>query len=78
MLDRSKVKTDSFAKTGNIFSVTLKAYSGHAYQLQRSDSLTGTWQDIGSPRQGDDTTITLTDPDGADVGRRFYRVSLHP
>jgi hypothetical protein len=78
VLDRGKVKVDSFEKAGNAFSVTLKAYSGHAYQLQCSDSLTGAWQDIGSPRQGDDTIITLSDPDGADLGRRFYRVSLQP
>jgi hypothetical protein len=78
VLDRSKVKVDSFEKAGNAFAVTLKAYSGHAYQLQRSETLTGTWQNIGSPRQGDDTTITLTDPDGASQPRLFYRVSLQP
>jgi hypothetical protein len=78
VLDRSKVKVDSFEKAGNAFSVTLKAYSGHAYQLQRSESLSGAWQDIGLLRQGDDATITLTDPDGADGGRCFYRVSVAP
>jgi hypothetical protein len=78
VLDRSKVKVDSFEKAGNAFAVTLKAYSGHAYQLQRSESLTGTWHDVGSPRQGGDAIITLTDPDGASRPQLFYRVSLQP
>ena len=78
VLDRSAVKVESFGIAGNAFSVTLKAHAGHAYQLQRSDSLTGTWQNIGSPHQGDDTIITLTDPAGASQPRMFYRVALHP
>lgn len=78
VLDRSKVKVDSFEKAGNAFAVTLKAYSGHAYQLQRSESLTGTWHDVGPPRQGGDAIITLTDPDGASQPHLFYRVSLQP
>lgn len=78
VFDRSKVKIDSFQIAGNSFSVTLRAYSGHAYQLQRSETLQGSWQDIGAPRQGDDTTITLTDADGAAMPRGFYRVMLNP
>jgi autotransporter-associated beta strand protein len=78
VLDRSAVKIDAFEIAGNAFSVTLKAHAGHSYQLQRSDSLTGIWQNIGSTRQGDDTVITLTDPTGASEPRMFYRVMLNP
>jgi autotransporter-associated beta strand protein len=78
VLDRSAVKIDTFAMVGNAFSVTLKAWSGHGYQLQRSESLTSTWQDIGAPRLGDNSVITLTDPEGAAQTRMFYRVSVSP
>jgi autotransporter-associated beta strand protein len=78
VLDRSAVKIDAFEKAGNAFAVTLKAHSGHAYQLQRSESLSGVWQNIGTARQGDDTVITLTDPDASTQPRMFYRVSLQP
>lgn len=78
VLDRSAVKIDAFEIAGNAFSVTLKAHAGHAYQLQRSDSLTGIWQNIGSPHLGDDTIITLTDPAGACQPPMFYRVMLNP
>ena len=78
VLDRSAVKIDAYQKAGNAFSVTLKAHAGHAYQLQRSDSLNGAWQDIGSPHQGDDSVVTLTDPAGGALPRMFYRVVLEP
>jgi autotransporter-associated beta strand protein len=78
VLDRSAVKIDAYQKAGNAFSVTLKAHAGHAYQLQRSDSLSGAWQDVGSPLQGDDSVITLTDPAGGSLPRMFYRVALEP
>jgi hypothetical protein len=78
VLDRSKVKIDSFEIAGSHFSVSLKAYSGHVYQLQRAETPGGTWQNIGSAHPGDDTTITLTDPDGSAHPRMFYRVALQP
>jgi hypothetical protein len=45
---------------------------------QCSETLSGAWQNIGAPRQGDDTVITLTDPAGATQPRMFYRVMLNP
>ena len=78
VLDRSSVKIDSFETAGSAFSVTLKAYSGHTYQLQRSQTLSGDWQDIGLPRAGDDAAATLTGPEGAGSSSMFYRVCVIP
>lgn len=53
--------------------------NGRIYQLQRSDSLDPVdWQDLGTPEIGDGNSITLEDPDAADVDQRFYRIEIQP
>lgn len=78
VLDHSKVKIDTFAKSGTSFTLSLTGYKGHTYQLQRCDELPGPWQDIGPAQTGDDEPITFIDPTGASAPRRFYRVSVSP
>lgn len=78
VLGRSAVKIDSCRLSGPAFSVSLTTYTGHFYQLQSSENLSGPWQDIGPAHTGNNAPATLTDPTGATATRRFYRVSLNP
>ncbi|MCB1134359.1 MAG: hypothetical protein KDN05_24805, partial [Verrucomicrobiae bacterium] len=78
VLDRSAVKIDSVEMAGTSFAVTVTAYAGHVYQLQRSDDLSGPWENIGPAQAGGNAPITLSDPAGATGDRRFYRVSVSP
>ncbi|HVU37162.1 MAG TPA: polysaccharide lyase family protein, partial [Opitutales bacterium] len=65
----------SCAYAGGQFNVVLQSYSGHDYQLQRSDSLTAPdWQNIGDPQPGVDDLLTLADATGTAGPIRFYRV----
>lgn len=87
VLDSSDVVVQSYSRTATTFSVTIKAYSGHSYQLQRnSNLLSGSWQNVGSTQMGTgnpvatppvDGTITLTDTN-ATTKKLFYRVQVSP
>jgi hypothetical protein len=78
VLDHSAVKIASFARSGNDFTLTILGYTGHNYQLQRCDSLSDAWQDVGPALPGNNAPLVFTDSGGASPARRFYRVSLHP
>lgn len=78
VLDRSNVKIDTFTRSGPSFTLSVTGYKGHSYQLQRSDELSGPWQDIGPAQTGDNASITFTDPAGASGNHGFYRVSVAP
>jgi autotransporter-associated beta strand protein len=76
ILNSSLVTLKSFTKTGNSFSVTIQAYSGHTYQLQKSTDL-NTWQSVGSSQAGAGSAIMLTDTN-ATTGSMFYQVAVGP
>ena len=78
VLDHSKVKVDSFEKSGGIFTLTITGYAGHTYQLQRTSNLAGAWENVGTARSGNNDPITFTDSPTVAVGSRFYRVMLNP
>ena len=78
VLDRSQVRVNSFAKSEASFSLHITGFSGHNYQLQRADDLSGPWQSIGSAQPGAGTELLFTDPEGTAASRRFYRVSVVP
>jgi autotransporter-associated beta strand protein len=78
VLDRSAVKITSHAITGNDFSLTIQGHAGHNYQLQRCDSLSDAWQNLGPAQPGGNATLVFTDPGGASADRRFYRISIAP
>ena len=54
----------------------ITGHTGHFYQLQRADDLSGVWENIGPARAGNNSSIIFTDPGGASGTRRFYRVIL--
>ena len=78
VLDRSKVRIDSFHFSGNDFILSFHGYLGHQYQLQRNSDLSGVWEDIGAPQAGNDAPMHLTDPIGATDHRFFYRIRVDP
>ena len=78
VLDRSKVRVNSVVKSGNSITLTITGFSGHNYQLQRGDDLSGPWQNTGPSQTGDNTPITFTDQAGASTAHRFYRIAVSP
>ena len=78
VLDRSLVKVAGIARSGANFTVTIQGYAGHAYQLQRADTLAGPWTSIGASQPGADSVLTFTDTGGATGAQRFYRIAVGP
>lgn len=78
VLDRSKVRVNSFIRSGNTYALGVTGYRGHRYQLQRSDDLSGPWRNLGPSQSGAGTELIFTDPADAVLPRCFYRVSVSP
>ncbi|MCX6877748.1 MAG: DUF5703 domain-containing protein [Verrucomicrobia bacterium] len=78
VLDRSNVRITSCAVTGGDFSLTITAYPGHNYQLQRTDTLRGPWVDTGAAQPGGGSALTFSDPGGGKLPSRFYRIAVTP
>jgi hypothetical protein len=78
VLDRSKVRVNSVAKSEASFTLKITGFTGHNYQLQRSDDLSGPWQDVGTAQPGEGAELIFTDPAGASGNHGFYRVSVNP
>ena len=75
--DRSLLRVDSVEPSGADFKVKIQGYTGHNYQLQYRDDLSGgTWQNIGMAVAGADALITFTHPSGGTAGQRYYRVAV--
>ena len=78
VLDRSNAVISSCAVQGDSFIATIPGYSGHNYQLQFSDSLSGSWQNIGAPQPGAGVALNFTNLVGAATTNRFYRIQISP
>ncbi len=81
VIDSSNVAIQTIANTGNTFMVTIRSFTGHSYQLQRTASLAPapvSWQYVG-PSQAGTTGQILTFTDSNATGSQlFYRVQLAP
>lgn len=77
VLDSTAVRVTSTAKSQNGFALSVRGFSGHTYQLQRSDALAAGWQDVGASVRGDGGSILFTDPNAA-IARLYYRVAVSP
>jgi autotransporter-associated beta strand protein len=77
VLDSSLVRFSSVAKTGTTFTATIQGYAAHIYRLQRADTLSGPWTDVGNAQAGSGN-LTFTDVGGATGGQKFYRFLLIP
>ena len=78
VIENSERRILTAQKNGANFSVTVAGYTGHIYQLQRTDTLGGGWANIGPALAGTGATLTLTDTGGATGSARFYRVFVSP
>ena len=78
VLDRSNVRINSYIVTGVDFTLTITAYPGHNYQLQRTDTLRGPWVDMGAAQRGGGSALTFSDPGGGNFPGRFYRIAVTP
>ena len=78
VLDRSDRVITSFAEVGGDVAVTITGYAGHNYQLQRSDTLPGDWQDVGAPQVGAGAPLQFTDAWVTGQTNRFYRIKVSP
>jgi probable HAF family extracellular repeat protein len=81
-LDPNVLKTTkSVSRTGTQTTVTMDSFTGHIYQLQRADSLTGGAGFVAAdanPQNGTTgTVLSFTHDDGA-ATQAFYRVLLDP
>jgi autotransporter-associated beta strand protein len=84
VLDSSKVAATTCGLSGVVFTVSVKGYTGHYYQLQKTSTLTtNSWQDVGAAEEGtgvlngDGVTLDLKDY-SATGSKNFYRVVVTP
>lgn len=79
VIDSSVVRAKGVTRDSGGITITVEGFSGHAYQLQRSDSLaSGAFADLG-PVQTGTTGATLTFQDASPAtGQGFYRVRVDP
>ncbi len=78
IIDSASLHTVSVARAGSTVTLTAQTYSGHSYQLQRSDSLTTPiWTNIGPAKSGNDAAQTFPDP-AATGAQGFYRIVVTP
>ena len=78
VIENTDRRVISSSKAGANFSVSVIGHTGHSYQLQRSDTLTEPWTNIGSAVAGTGSTIIFTDTGGASGDAGFYRVLITP
>ena len=78
VIDRRGLELTGYGRTGNNFSLSLRTYAGHAYQLQSGTALNVGWMNLGSAVPGDGNVKTFTDAVGAAPGPRFYRILVAP
>lgn len=72
-------KVRSISKRGSTFTISVRSFTGHNYQLQRSLALTNpNWQNIDYPRSGaTGFEVSLSDT-GATTTAAFYRIQISP
>jgi rhamnogalacturonan endolyase len=80
IIDASAASLADFQLVDGVALVSIVAYPGHSYRLQRRDSLSsGAWLDIGLPQTTDaPDLLTFTDAANSAVPSRFYRITIGP
>lgn len=78
IVDSSSVRIqDASLVSGNIL-LKVPSLTGHHYQMQRADTLSGPWANVGSAQAGSGALLQFTDVGGAGAVRRFYRIQITP
>lgn len=79
VLDSSSVRISATSIVDSSFILSVASVSGHNYQMQRADTLTGPWENLGPPQAGSGAVLQFTDPGGvAGAQKRFYRIQITP
>ena len=77
VIDSSVVQVSSVQRAGNTVALTVNSYTGHTYQLQRSDSLaSGSFTNLGASQNGSTGTVLTFTDNGATAAQGFYRVQV--
>ncbi len=77
VLDSRDIRVETMDKTGATFTLTVQGYAGHSYQLERADTLGGTWAPVGAARAGANSILTFTDTNATGT-QMFYQVKVAP
>jgi autotransporter-associated beta strand protein len=78
VIENTKRTITSASKSGNDFICVVMGYTGHAYQLQMSATLTDGWSNVGSAAAGTGIPIEWTVTNGGTGMSKFYRVLISP
>jgi hypothetical protein len=74
-----ELRGPAIAISGNTTTLTVRSsVTGHTYQLQYCDNLTGPWLNCGTAQAGTSGDLQLAAPIDASVKRRFYRILIQP
>jgi autotransporter-associated beta strand protein len=78
VLDAANINVQSAAMSGSNFTLTIRSYVQHTYQLQGSTSLTNpVWTNIGAPQAGTGGALQFTDGSAGGV-QKFYQILVGP
>jgi hypothetical protein len=60
--------------TNGSVSIQWESQNGKTYRVQSVDTLTGSWQNLGSPITATNSTTAFADTPPVEATQRFYRV----
>lgn len=79
VLDSRSVRISATSIVDSSFVLSVSSVTGHNYQMQRADTLSGPWANVGTPQAGSGAVLQFTDPAGATgAEKRFYRIQVTP
>jgi autotransporter-associated beta strand protein len=79
VLDSRSVRISEMTMADSSIVLSVSSVSGHNYQMQRADSLSGPWTGVGPVQAGSGAVLQFTDPAGANgAQKRFYRIQVTP
>ena len=80
VLTGQQVRVKQAALSGNNFLTTIQSYTGHYYQLQRTDYLGpgANWNAVGLLYPGTGAVLTFTNIGGIAGSQGFYRILVSP
>ncbi|HEY4281639.1 MAG TPA: hypothetical protein VGM62_01145, partial [Chthoniobacterales bacterium] len=71
------IKSKAAQKIGNSLTLTIDSYTGHTYQLQKSNTPNGSgFGNVGSSQQGGTGTVLSFTDSNATGTRGFYRIAV--
>jgi autotransporter-associated beta strand protein len=78
VIDSTSLRSVKVGRSGQTTTVTVHSYSGHNYQLQRSNSLISPdWGNVGALVAGTGGVIALSDT-ASSGAQLFYRIAVSP